>query len=98
MAQHLLQAAYVDSVAHAEQIIDAFCPEGGTVLDPMCGAATVCIAASKKGRKSIGIELDTARFQRAEARIGQTGEIGKNNIVKASSHVPAQKGCNAIQG
>ena len=36
----------------------AGCPEGGTVLDPFSGAATVGLVSAQQGRKYIGIELN----------------------------------------
>lgn len=40
----------------AEVCIAAGCPEGGTVLDPFCGMATVGVMALRMGRKFVGID------------------------------------------
>lgn len=42
----------------AERCVLATCPEGGTVLDPFMGAATVGVAALGNGREFVGIDLN----------------------------------------
>lgn len=41
----------------AARIIAAYCPEGGTVLDPFLGSGTTLAAALEEGRHGIGVEL-----------------------------------------
>ena len=53
----------------AERLIRMFSFVGDTVLDPFMGTGTTTIAASKWGRNSIGIELDSHYFELAERRI-----------------------------
>jgi DNA modification methylase len=46
-------------------LIEAACPPGGTVLDPMCGWGTVPLQAKYLNRRGIGIDLegeDATRF------------------------------------
>lgn len=54
--------------------ITAGCPEGGTVLDPFFGAGTTGLVAERLGRKWIGIELNPAYAEIAEARIANDRE------------------------
>lgn len=51
-----------------ELCILAGCPEGGTVLDPFCGAATTGLACLRTGRRFIGIEINPEYLAIAEAR------------------------------
>ncbi len=39
------------------------------MLDPFCGTATTMVAALKRGRISIGAELDTAYCKQAATRL-----------------------------
>ena len=41
-----------------EPCIKAGCPEGGTVLDPFSGAATVGLVANQQGCRYVGVELN----------------------------------------
>ena len=61
------------------QIIEAFCPTGGTVLDPFCDSGSTLIAATKLGRGYVGIELDAGYHQTATTRLSSLtvgGEAG----------------------
>jgi DNA modification methylase len=44
--------------ALAERAILAGCKPGGTVLDPFSGSGTTGLAATKHGRKYVGIDLN----------------------------------------
>jgi modification methylase len=55
----------------AERLIRMFSFVGDTVLDPFMGTASTNIAASRCGRNSIGIELDTQYFRYARKRFGE---------------------------
>lgn len=39
-----------------EKLVRAFCPAGGTVLDPTCGSGTTLVAAVAAGRGAIGFD------------------------------------------
>ena len=56
-------------VALAERLIRMFSFVGDTVLDPFTGTASTQIAASRCGRDSVGIEVDTVYFERALFRL-----------------------------
>jgi len=42
---------------------------GDTVLDPFCGSGTTMIAALKKGRNSVGIEIDRQHCRMTAKRL-----------------------------
>ena len=54
-----------------EKPIKAGCPEGGTVLDPFCGAGTTCYVAKEMGRKYIGIDIKAEYVQLTDKRLAQ---------------------------
>ena len=56
-------------IALLERIIKASCPKDGIVLDPFCGCATTCVAASKLGREWIGIDVSSKAFDLVKLRI-----------------------------
>lgn len=50
-------------------LIERYCPEGGTVLDPTFGSGNSGLAALELKRKYIGIEKDQGFFEKARAKI-----------------------------
>jgi DNA modification methylase len=52
-----------------EPLIRAFCPRGGTVLDPFCGSGSSLLAAQNTGRRYVGIELDRVHHRTACLRL-----------------------------
>lgn len=66
-------AAYPESLI--EPMLEAGCPEGGTVLDPFFGAGTTGVVAIKQGKKYIGIELNPEYIEIAKSRIAKTKGI-----------------------
>jgi DNA modification methylase len=52
-----------------EICIKAGCPEGGTVLDPFCGAGTTGMVAKRLMRSFVGIELNPQYVEMARRRI-----------------------------
>jgi 16S rRNA G966 N2-methylase RsmD len=59
------------SMVEAEHIISRLTMEGQTVFDPMMGSGTAGIAAIQNNRKFMGIEIDSDKFEIANARIGK---------------------------
>ncbi|HET6640999.1 MAG TPA: DNA methyltransferase [Nitrososphaeraceae archaeon] len=57
------------SMVEAEHIISRLTMEGQTV--PMMGSGTTGIAAIQNNRKFMGIEIDSDKFEIANARIGE---------------------------
>ena len=47
-------------------LLERYCPDGGTVLDPTAGSFNACFAAEELGLNSIGIEKDEGFFKKAE--------------------------------
>ena len=47
------------------------CPRHGIVLDPFCGTGTTCKVAYDLDRRSIGIDVNGDRLERARRRIEQ---------------------------
>lgn len=68
------------SMVEAEHIISRLTMEGQTVFDPMMGSGTTGIAAIQNNRKFMGIEIDSDKFEIANARIGEAshGVFGKS--------------------
>jgi site-specific DNA-methyltransferase (adenine-specific) len=57
-----------------ERIVDAAVPPGGTVLDPFAGTGTTLVAAMRRRRHAIGIELEP-RFCRVAERRCVSGDL-----------------------
>ena len=57
-----------------EPCVLAGCPVGGVVLDPFCGAGTVGLVATQKGRRFIGIDLNARYLEIARRRIAWAQE------------------------
>jgi 16S rRNA G966 N2-methylase RsmD len=55
----------------AEHVISRLTVEGQSVCDPMMGEGTSGVAATKLGRRFIGIEINPERFDVAKARISK---------------------------
>jgi DNA modification methylase len=49
-------------------LLERYCPEGGTMLDPTAGSFNSCFVAKELGLKSIGIEKDAGFFWKAVSR------------------------------
>jgi site-specific DNA-methyltransferase (adenine-specific) len=60
-------AAFPVEIAY--RLIRMFSFVGDTVLDPFMGTASTLVAACRCDRNSIGIEIDSAYFQQAKARM-----------------------------
>ena len=62
-------------------LIERYCPEGGTILDPTAGSFNSCFAAVALKRKAIGIEKETAFFNNAKTRAEEAGLIEQSNEI-----------------
>ncbi len=56
-------------LALLELLVGAFCPRGGTVLDPTCGSGTTLVAAKKLGREAIGFDVSADAVDVARGRL-----------------------------
>ena len=82
-------------VALAQRLIRMFSFVGDTVLDPFTGTASTQIAASRCGRNSVGIEVDSVYFERALFRLRNetnrllsTAEVTRGVLGTDSSQLP----------
>lgn len=79
----------------ADRIINAGCPEGGTVLDPFMGSGTTGISALRNRRNFIGIDVSPEYVQIAEERLRELSSTGvptasvKNNEDSGSEVDPS---------
>lgn len=65
------------SEAEAAHCISKMTPEGGFVLDPMCGSGTTLVAAARLGRCFLGVELDREKAKVAAARLRQEAQSSR---------------------
>ena len=56
-------------LAPLERLVQAFSRPGGLVLDPFCGSGTSLLAARRKGRDFLGIELELEHHLTTTTRI-----------------------------
>lgn len=50
-------------------LLERYCPEGGTILDPTAGSFNSCTVAQELGLNAIGIEKDEAFYKKANPEI-----------------------------
>jgi adenine-specific DNA-methyltransferase len=62
-------------LAALKPLIKAFCPAGGTVLDPFAGSGSALVAARQLGRQCVGIEINEQHCRTAIARLEQTQPV-----------------------
>lgn len=56
-------------LALLDRIVRALSDEGGMVLDPFCGCATACMAAERRRRRWVGIDISPKAAALARARM-----------------------------
>jgi DNA modification methylase len=74
-----------------EPCILAGCLEGGTVLDPFCGAGTTGLVATRLQRNFVGIELNPAYVKMAERRITEDAPLFNSGAEKVLQFDPSAK-------
>ena len=67
-------------LALLRRIIQASCPQNGTVLDPFCGCATTCVAADDLGRNWVGIDISEKAAQLVVERIEQRQGLSRDIV------------------
>jgi len=87
--------------------LEAFCPEGGLVLDPFAGGGTTLVAAKILGREWLGFEIDPQAADRARLRLSETQTQGKlwgrkelqlDLVYPENEGTPAPTGVPAFEG
>lgn len=73
-------------------IIQAACPQGGTVLDPFIGSGTTAQVARELGRKTVGIELNLEYCSIISKRTQQQGLL---NVLESETSKTPHSGTEA---
>ena len=71
----------------AQEFIEFFTKEGGTVLDPMAGTGSTLVAALRCGRDSYGIELNPKYAEIAGQIIAEERELVGSSAVNLKSEI-----------
>jgi site-specific DNA-methyltransferase (adenine-specific) len=66
-------------------LIEAFCSEGGLVLDPFAGSGSTLVAAHETGRHYLGIELDRRHWATAVRRLKTLRRSGDFSEVREAA-------------
>lgn len=61
-------------------LLDASCPSGGTVVDPMCGAGNVIAIGNARGCYAIGMDLSKKAIRQSKRRVRQVKEMVMNEL------------------
>lgn len=82
-------------IALAERLIESFLPATGDhcVLDPFCGSGSTLVAAQRRGKASVGIELSAEYVQLAQQRLiptGPTTTIHHTSATDLQQHVAVE--------
>jgi DNA modification methylase len=81
----------------AQEFIEFFTKEGGTVLDPMAGTGSTLVAALRAGRNSYGIELNLKYAEIAEQVITEEREQLGIMVENLNSKIFNGDARNAVQ-
>ena len=65
-------------------LVQACCPPGGVVLDPMCGSGTTLVAASKTARCFIGIDVNPEAVKTCDRRLHRATPRGYASAASTS--------------
>lgn len=73
----------------ARRLIEAFVPEGKTVLDPFCGSGTILVEAMLAGRNAIGTDLNPLAVMLSRAKTHPRKPAAAEALVSAAREVAA---------
>ncbi len=73
----LIQHPCPRHLAHVEWLVEKFTAPGELILDPFMGSATTGVAALRRGRFFIGIEIDKAFFDESVTRMNAESPIAQ---------------------
>jgi len=69
----------------ARRLVEAYAPEGATVLDPFCGSGTILVEAMLAGRAAIGTDLNPLAVMLARAKTFPRGPEKTKALVDAAN-------------
>lgn len=74
-----------------DRVVRMACPPGGVVLDPYCGGGTTLIAATRSGRRFIGVDLWTDQpDDEIEDRLGILSDEAGCRVRQISRRLPVR--------
>ena len=82
---HTYVAAMIPALAR--KLIDAYAPDGGTVLDPFCGGGAVLVETIRSGRQAIGRDINPLAVLVSQAK---TTHIAAEEIRRSGAEVLTQ--------
>ena len=73
----------------ASRLVEAFCPEGGAVLDPFCGSGTVLVESLIANRESYGSDVNPLAIELAMTKTSPLTPEGAEELVKTAWEISA---------
>jgi hypothetical protein len=68
-----------------EYFIDEICPDAGTICDPFCGSGTVLFEALRKGKSSLGCEVNPAAWHLA--KLSEIASVTAKERTRLATHI-----------
>lgn len=99
ISRDFLSCRDISSLAQVTPLVEEFTRPGELILEPFCGMGTTVIAAGMLGRRSIGIEIEEARFALLKehvARFSGSMKIPPELICGDSAAVPFPDSVDAV--
>ncbi len=95
MAAEKASFEWEQNTIEAEHVISRLTVEDQTVCDPMMGEGTSGVAATKLGRRFVGIEINSERFDVAKARISKAS-VSEGNLGTDDDVMTTAKGVHRV--